>query len=750
LEYIDRKAVEIKALIEGIPGASDVILEKTVGLPQVKIDYNRAKIAYYGVDIKTLNSYLAAAFGGEATGVVFEGEKRFDLVVRFNQQSRTDIEDIKQLRVPIPTGSQIPLSELASIQYAEGPAKISRENTHRRVVVSVNVRNRDLQSVVKDIQATVDKNIALKPGTYIAYGGQFENLQNATNRLLIAVPVALLLIFIFLHFAFKSLKDAIMIFSAIPLATVGGVLLLWIRGMPFSVSAGVGFIALFGIAVLNGIVLIEHLKELKHNGATCMRDLIIQGTKDRLRPVMLTAGAAAMGFLPMAISTGAGAEVQRPLATVVIGGLFTSTMLTMIALPLMFEIFYNVVGIKLFPLRFIRSKLCIIILLILIPSFTSFAQSKELKIDDAINMALQNNKEIKAFSLKVDEQKALVPSAISLDKTALTFGTDQNNIAENGYPLKVWGVSQSINFPTLYSAELKAKRVEHSIAETELKMRTESLIKQLSLNYVEVQIINEKLKIYENIDSLYLIILKGATVRNSKGDITNLDLLTIKAKQHQVKNQLNEITNSQENAMAKLKTLMGYDSSFVVSPEITALPLAEKAIESSPYFLWLKNQETLSIANISVEKNKLMPDISFNYFLGTNSYVNAQKYHGFEAGISIPIFFNAQKARIKASKLAWSATQNLAEYEIELLKVKQKELFSTHLKLKELIDYYNQTGDNLYHEITRTAKLNFENGEIDFLKFATTTEAALQLRLDYLNNLLDYTSVTLELNYISK
>lgn len=750
LEYIDRKAFEIKALIEGIPGASDVILEKTAGLPQVKIDYNRAKIAYYGVDIKTLNSYLAAAFGGEATGVVFEGEKRFDLVVRFDQQSRTDIEDIKQLRVPIPTGSQIPLSELASIQYAEGPAKISRENTHRRVVVSVNVRNRDLQSVVKDIQATVDKNITLKPGTYIAYGGQFENLQNATNRLLIAVPVALLLIFIFLHFAFKSLKDAIMIFSAIPLATVGGVLLLWIRGMPFSVSAGVGFIALFGIAVLNGIVLIEHLKELKHNGATCMRDLIIQGTKDRLRPVMLTAGAAAMGFLPMAISTGAGAEVQRPLATVVIGGLFTSTMLTMIALPLMFEIFYNVVGIKLFPLRFIRSKLCIIILLILIPSFTSFAQSKELKIDDVINMALQNNKEIKAFSLKVDEQKALVPSAISLDKTAFTFGTDQNNIAENGYPLKVWGVSQSINFPTLYSAELKAKRVEHSIAETELKMRTESLIKQLSLNYVEVQIINEKLKIYENIDSLYLIILKGATARNSKGDITNLDLLTIKAKQHQVKNQLNEITNSQENAMAKLKTLMGYDSLFVVSPEITALPLAEKAIESSPYFLWLKNQETLSIANISVEKNKLMPDISFNYFLGTNSYVNAQKYHGFEAVISIPIFFNAQKARIKASKLAWSATQNLAEYEIELLKVKQKELLSTHLKLKEFIDFYNQTGVNLYHEITRTAKLNFENGEIDFLKFATTTETALQLRLDYLNNLLDYTSVTLELNYISK
>jgi cobalt-zinc-cadmium resistance protein CzcA len=750
LEYIDKKAIEIKGLIEGIPGASDIILEKTAGLPQIRIDYNRAKIAYYGVDIRTLNSYLSTAFGGEATGVVFEGEKRFDLVVRFHKQSRIDIEDIKQLRVPIPNGNQIPLSELASIQYAEGPAKISRENTHRRVVVSVNVRNRDLQSVVKDIQSTVSKNITLKPGTYIAYGGQFENLQNATNRLLVAVPVALLLIFIFLHFAFKSLKDAIMIFSAIPLATVGGVLLLWLRGMPFSVSAGVGFIALFGIAVLNGIVLIEHLKELKHNGATCMRDLIIQGTKDRLRPVMLTAGAAAMGFLPMAISTGAGAEVQRPLATVVIGGLFTSTMLTMIALPLMFEIFYNVIGIKLFPLRFIRSKHCIITLLMLIPSLTALGQTKEIKIADAINIALQNNKEIKAYSLKVDEQKALMPTAIALDKTTISFGTDQNNIAENGYPLKVWGVSQSISFPTLYGAELRAKRVEHSIAETELRIRTESLIKQVSASYIELQVVNEKLSIYSSIDSLYVSILKGATLRNSKGDMSNLDLLTIKAKQQQVKSKLSEIRNSQQSSLAKLKALMGYDSLFVVATHILVLPLEEKAIELSPFYLWLKSQEALGIANVGVARNMLMPDISFSYFMGTNSYDNAKKYHGFEAGISIPIFFNAQKAKIKASRIALSATQNLTQYEVELLKVKQKELMGMHLQLKEQIEYFNQSGSKLYSEIVRTAKLSFEKGEIDFVKFATSTEAALEIRLGYLSNLLEYTKVTLELNYISK
>jgi cobalt-zinc-cadmium resistance protein CzcA len=354
LDYISEKAAEVQRLISDIPGAEDVILEKTVGLPQIKIEYDREKIAYYGVDIQTLNRYLSAAFGGEIAGTVFEGERRFDMVVRFHQQNRTGIDDIMSLSLPLKNGNQIPFDEVAKITYAEGPAKISRENAQRRIVVSVNVRNRDLQSVVNDIQKTVNENLKLEPGSYITYGGQFENLQNASRRLMFAVPVALLLIFIFLHFAFKSFKDAIMIYTAIPLSIVGGVALLWIRGMPFSVSAGVGFIALFGIAVLNGIVLIEHFRELRQEGTMDMRELILKGTRNRLRPVLLTAGAAAMGFLPMAISTGAGAEVQRPLATVVIGGLVTSTMLTLVALPLMYEIFNNVKSIKFFPFRVIR------------------------------------------------------------------------------------------------------------------------------------------------------------------------------------------------------------------------------------------------------------------------------------------------------------------------------------------------------------------------------------------------------------
>lgn len=356
LDYLAAKAEEIEKLINGIPGAADVILEKTAGLPQMGVHYNREKIAAYGIDIAELNRQLTMAFGGEKAGNIFEGEKRFDIVVRLKPEDRTSIDNLRNLPVLLNNGTVIPMSEVAAVEYTTGPAKISRENTHRRVVVSVNVRNRDLESVINDIRKKLDAEMTLKPGYYISYGGQFENLKNATQRLSIAVPIALLLIFIFLHFAFNSFREAAIIFSAVPLSAVGGVTFLWIRGMPFSVSAGIGFIALFGVAVLNGIVLIEYLKELREEGHLNMKDLVMKATKERLRPVMLTAAAAALGFLPMAISTSAGAEVQRPLATVVIGGLITSTMLTMIALPLLYAVLIDIKGVALKPLRFIRES----------------------------------------------------------------------------------------------------------------------------------------------------------------------------------------------------------------------------------------------------------------------------------------------------------------------------------------------------------------------------------------------------------
>jgi len=339
LGILAAKADELKELISGVPGASDIIVEKVEGLPQMTVRYDRSKLARYGVSVEEANRIITMGFAGLAAGTVFEGEKRFDLVIRLDKPDRENLEHLRDLPVAAPDGHEIPLKELAEVEYTKGPAKISRDQTKRRIVIGINVRNRDMESVVRDIQTILRNSYTLPAGYSLSFGGQYENLNSARKRLMIAVPVALLLIFVLLHFAFKSFRDALMIFSAIPLSAVGGILMLWARGLPFSISAGVGFIALFGIAVLNGIVLIEHLKELKLKGISDVRERIYTGTRQRLRPVMMTATAAALGFLPMAVSTSAGAEVQRPLASVVIGGLVTSTLLTMIILPLFHSLF---------------------------------------------------------------------------------------------------------------------------------------------------------------------------------------------------------------------------------------------------------------------------------------------------------------------------------------------------------------------------------------------------------------------------
>jgi heavy metal efflux system protein len=749
LDYISKKANEIKNLIADVPGAVDIILEKTTGLPQIKVNYNRSKIAYYGVDVETLNNYLSAAFGGKIAGVVFEGEKRFDMVVRFDNENRTDIDNIRKLQVPVSMGNSVPFSELAEIEYTEGPAKISRENTHRRVVVSVNVRNRDLQSVIFDIQQKIEENIKLTPGNYIEYGGQFENLKNATNRLTLAVPVALLLIFIFLHFAFKSLKDAIMIFTAIPLATVGGVFLLWLRGMPFSVSAGVGFIALFGIAVLNGIVLIEHLKELQKEGHLSMRELILTGTKNRLRPVMLTAGAAAMGFLPMAISTGAGAEVQRPLATVVIGGLITSTMLTMIALPLLFEIFYNIKSIKFFPFKIIRSG-AVILLFLIIPAVSATGQNSELKLNNVIGIALQNNREIAAYALKVEESKMLKKTAFAPGKTNLTYGTDQNNIAENGYPLNVFGIEQNISFPTLYSAESKSKQIEISMAESRLNIQKNEIRKNVSVEYFNYQMLLNKRDIYKTLDSLFTELLGNSEKREQRGDVSQLEVLNIKAKKNQVSILLNALNVDIENAYKKLMVIMNYETGFTVSGVLEILPAVTVAPDSLPVFQLLKLENDWYNSLIQVSKNKTLPDFSLNYFLGSNKHENSKYYHGFQVGVAVPLFFGSDRGRTQAAEISSNSQSLISENEMALTKNRLNELINEQLKYKALLANYNDSGKLLHDEIMRTALKTYQIGEINFYQFVSSYETAIQIQIEYLENVFGYNVSTSEIMYFSK
>ena len=339
LDTLERYAKQLGGIIGTIEGATDLFIEPVNGMPQIIINYNRDIIAQYGLTIAQVNMIINSAFAGYTAGTVYEGEKRFDLVIRMHKPERKSMDDILNLLIPLGNGNQIPLHQLARIESINGPNQIQRENTKRRIVIGFNVRGRDVQSIVEELQKKVDTDIHFVPGYSITYGGAFENLNDAKARLAIAVPIALILIFILLYFSFSSVKLSLLIYSAIPLSAIGGVLFLALRGMPFSISAGIGFIALFGVAVLNGIVLVAEFVRLKESGMKNVMRIVLMGTKIRLRPVLMTACVASLGFLPMALSNGSGAEVQRPLATVVIGGLFSATLLTLFVLPMVYILF---------------------------------------------------------------------------------------------------------------------------------------------------------------------------------------------------------------------------------------------------------------------------------------------------------------------------------------------------------------------------------------------------------------------------
>ena len=339
LDVLTSSANKVASLIKSVEGVTDPFVEKVTGLPQIQVVYNRDQLAKYGISIKDANMVLKTAFAGNEAGYVFEEDRRFDLVLRMEKDLRNDISSLENLYLPLQSGGSIPLAQVAEIKYQDAPAQVTREDAERRIYVGFNVRGRDVQNTVYDIQKILDKEFKLPAGYYYTYGGQFQNLKEAKDRLMVAVPLALLLILFLLYATLKSVKESLFVFTAIPLSAIGGIFALWLRGMPFSISAGVGFIALFGVAVLNGIVLIGQFNIFEKEGVKDVKERIVKGCMLRLRPVIMTALVASLGFLPMALSTSDGAEVQRPLATVVIGGLLTATVLTLVVLPSIYKTF---------------------------------------------------------------------------------------------------------------------------------------------------------------------------------------------------------------------------------------------------------------------------------------------------------------------------------------------------------------------------------------------------------------------------
>lgn len=747
LDVLSVKGNEIGNLIKNVPGAADISVEKIAGLPEMNVKFDRSKIARYGLNIQDVNDMLAMGFAGRVAGSVFEGEKRFDLVVRLDKQKRQDIDNLKNLYIDLPNGGKVLLSELAEITYQKGAAKISRDDTQRRIVVGINVRNRDLQSVVDDVKQLINENVKLPVGYTITYGGQFENLESAISRLKVAVPIALILIFVLLYFAFKSVQEALMIYSAIPLAAVGGVLLLWMRDLPFSISAGVGFIALFGIAVLNGIVLIEHFKELKKEAHyKDINELIKQGTKNRLRAVLLTALAAALGFLPMAISTNAGAEVQRPLATVVIGGLITATLLTLIVLPVLYSYFNTPKKAAIISRKTTFASLSV---LLFFSTMNIQAQQNPMTIETLIPLAIENNAALNANRLGVERSEALVNTAFDFDKTQVYYEFDENNLAPNNVPLRIFGVQQEFRFPTVYFSKKKVNKATVAIESSTYDIKKKALERNVTCAYYTYQIAKEKQRVLKTLDSLYLSFASIAARRFELGETNYLEKITAASKQKQI--HIDYLESQQNLALTYndlITTVQSKDTLVIAKDSVLKMDVTSLDIGSSPELTFHNNRVSLMQAQRRLEKQQLLPDISFNYFQGTNSTLNSNLF-GYQVGVKIPLLFGGQSSKIKAAGIAEEiAIETSKAYEIQL-QGKFNALITQMNQLSTVLSYYEEEGAALSDEILKMANGSFKNGAIDFYQYIQSIESAYEVKLDYLDKLNAYNTIVIDINYLT-
>lgn len=734
---------EISRLIKNIEGVEDIYVEKISGLPQVQVKFDRDKIAQYGLSIEDVNNVLRTAFAGKIAGVIFEGEKRFDLVVRLDSEFRTKIEDVKDLYVSLPSGSQVPIEQVAEVQFEEGPVQISREDARRRIYVGFNVRGRDVESVVEEIQKKLDEKIKLPAGYYTSYGGTFQNLIEAKQRLFVAVPVALILIFMLLYFTFHSLKLTLVIYTAIPLSAIGGVFALWLRDMPFSISAGVGFIALFGVAVLNGIVLISEFNRLKEEGVDDIYERVRMGTKARLRPVIMTAAVASLGFLPMAISSNAGAEVQKPLATVVIGGLITATLLTLVVLPVLYVLFSG-------KRKKINPTAVVTVLLLLLTTH-SFSQtiSKPLTLDDAIKIALQNNPQVKSASLGIEQQNALKKTAFDLPKTNISVMNGQYNstITDNYY-----GITQDIYFPSVYIQQNKVQKQNVLLSDKNLAVTQSELIRNVKAGYYQLVYANELLKLLAYQDSIYKNFSEKAQLKYKTGESSYLESLSAKNKYQEIQLQKKQTEADTQIFLSELQKLLNTQDVFSIAEnKLQKLSLSvntdTSAVKQNPLLAYYNQKIVLANSQLTLEKNKFLPDFSIGYF---NQSLDAVKgFQGFQFGIGIPIFFWGQQGRVQATKIQTQIAQSDLENYQNTLKAAFAQQLQEYQKYFAQVNYYENTGLNQAEEILKVSQLSYGKGEIGYVEYIQNITQAVNIKTQHLQSLNELNQTVININYLT-
>ncbi len=792
LQQLFERATEAGRLIEKIPGVSGIRIEQTVGLPQINVVYDRAKLAQYGIAVADVNRLIRAGFAGEATGVVYEGERRYDLVIRLDSASRQSVSDLSGLYLALPrsdgsaggNNGSIPLSEVAKITYIQAPAQISHDGTKRRITIGASIRGRDVESIVGDIRQRIEKQVKLPPGYYYTYGGAFENLQQAKDRLSIAVPVALFLIFLLLFATFHSLKYALLIFSSIPLAAVGGVLALWARSMPFSISAGVGFIALFGVAVLNGIVLIGYLNELEREGEREVGERILHGLRVRFRPVIMTASVASLGFLPMALSTSAGAEVQKPLATVVIGGLITATLLTLVVLPVLYS-WVAGKSKKATPAMPVShpTLLGIVVLLGLgigspvsgqvtsppgplslkkgegeqIRPFSPPLLSKErgpgsevLTLPQAIETATRQSLLLRGSSLEVQGQRALVSGAFDPTRTIVEAQFGQTQARNNDYIL---GATQTLALPSYYRAQKEVYQSATGAAERRLDLRRNDLVAGVKQAYYQLLFDTQLLTLLRRQDSLYQNATRAATIRYKTGETNRLEQVSADTRAQSVRLRQFTVRAAILAHQRALQLLLNVDRPIAIDttqPLRRDLPAGlirlDTSLTNTPVLALLQQERAVSRQQTLLEQQRLKPDVILGY--QNQSILREAGFNIVQAGVGIPIFSKGVKARITAARINEQIAENNLTYTQTQVSGQVAILQQNAETLRQALAYFEGSALVQARLIQSTALKSYRAGEIDYVEFFTNIQQAYVIEEQYLDALFNYSQLVIQLEQI--
>ena len=739
------KAREAARYVEQVPGAADVLVEQAMGLPQLLVRFDRAKIARYGIDIEELNTVIRTAYAGETAGVVFENERRFDLVVRLDKEKVSDL-NIDKLFVRTKDNIQLPVSEVANIELVNGPLQINRDATKRRVVIGVNVRDADIQQVVSQISESLDKNVKLKPGYYFEYGGQFENLQNAISTLTVVIPIALMLILLLLFFAFRSVIYSLVVFSTVPLSLIGGIVALWLRGLPFSISAGVGFIALFGVAVLNGILMINHFNDIRKRSQyhLCTDRIISEGCPHLLRPVFLTGLVASLGFVPMAIATSAGAEVQRPLATVVIGGLIVSTILTLIIIPVFYRLVNSIAVRQMrrknrFSVR--KASLLIVLLAAFTPAAIQAQQSVTLK--QAVETAMTNHPRLKMAESEIERARASKGEAWDGGNTSFSYSWGQLNGADrNDNELSVEQSLGSLLTPFYKNALANTQISKGESYRDMVKKEVTAEVKRAWAYYQYAFHINA---MYRGQRELAEQLKKSGEQRYLQGDIDLAERNMITALAADLYTRWLE--SSEELTLAGRRFTWSCYSNQPLLPADTSLavmPIQTDGLSLSSRHLNYFDAQVQEKKNLlKIERSRFFPELSVGYvrqkiapLTGLNSWM---------VGVSFPVLFFPQRSRAKQARInlriaTWEAEDNRRQ-----LSNKVSELQSQLVRQRERLTYYQQAAIKEAEALQNSALKKFQENETDISEFIQILNAVREIKRGYIETVYAYNITVLEL-----